>query len=126
MLGARRSDRLEALGARIANVGGPLDDLRVEDWEEMIDVNLKGVLYGIAAALPVFRTECAAVGSLVVSGQFFAQRLGQPLNGELRRVEQAAASVVGQDVDAAEALAYRPYAAVLSLLSFCRPAGRTR
>ena len=34
-----------------------LDDLRVEDWEEMIDVNLKGVLYGIAAALPVFRKQ---------------------------------------------------------------------
>src|SRR6185436_7882767 len=34
-----------------------LDDLRVEDWEEMIDVNLKGVLYGIAAALPVFRRQ---------------------------------------------------------------------
>jgi len=33
------------------------DDLRVEDWEEMIDVNLKGVLYGIAAALPVFRQQ---------------------------------------------------------------------
>jgi len=24
-----------------------LDELRVEDWEEMIDVNIKGVLYGI-------------------------------------------------------------------------------
>ena len=35
----------------------PLDDLRVEEWEEMIDVNIKGVLYGIAAALPVFRTQ---------------------------------------------------------------------
>ena len=35
----------------------PLDDLRVEDWEEMIDVNSKGVLYGIAAALPVFRKQ---------------------------------------------------------------------
>src|SRR5436190_7905082 len=34
-----------------------LDELRVEDWEEMIDVNLKGVLYGIAAALPVFRAQ---------------------------------------------------------------------
>ena len=29
----------------------PLDDLRVEDWEDMIDINIKGVLYGIAAAL---------------------------------------------------------------------------
>jgi NADP-dependent 3-hydroxy acid dehydrogenase YdfG len=29
----------------------PLERLKVEDWERMIDVNLKGVLYGIAAAL---------------------------------------------------------------------------
>jgi NADP-dependent 3-hydroxy acid dehydrogenase YdfG len=35
----------------------PLDELRVEDWEAMIDVNIKGVLYGIAAALPVFREQ---------------------------------------------------------------------
>ena len=35
----------------------PLKDLRVEDWDEMIDVNIKGVLYGIAAALPVFRRQ---------------------------------------------------------------------
>ena len=34
-----------------------LDELRVEDWDEMIDVNIKGVLYGIAAALPVFRQQ---------------------------------------------------------------------
>src|SRR6266852_5837036 len=99
VLGARGSDRLEALADRIAGAGGEaayartdvkrrddladlvklacerygkldvlvnnagigpislLDDLRVEDWEEMIDVNLKGVLYGIAAALPVFRKQ---------------------------------------------------------------------
>jgi len=35
----------------------PFDDLRVGDWEEMIDVSIKGVLYGIAAALPVFRRQ---------------------------------------------------------------------
>lgn len=29
-----------------------LDRLKVDDWDRMIDVNLKGVLYGIAAALP--------------------------------------------------------------------------
>ena len=34
-----------------------LDELRVDDWENMIDVNVKGVLYGIAAALPVFRRQ---------------------------------------------------------------------
>lgn len=49
------------LDVLINNAGiGPisaLDDLRVEDWEDMIDVNIKGVLYGIAAALPVFRQQ---------------------------------------------------------------------
>ncbi|MGY4383778.1 NADP-dependent 3-hydroxy acid dehydrogenase YdfG [Pedobacter sp. UYP24] len=34
-----------------------IDDLQVTDWEEMIDVNLKGTLYGIAAALPVFKKQ---------------------------------------------------------------------
>ena len=99
VLGARGSDRLQALAARISKEGGevayaatdvrrrddvtnlvklacerygklnvlfnnagimpisPLDELRVEDWEEMIDINIKGVLYGIAAALPVFRKQ---------------------------------------------------------------------
>jgi NADP-dependent 3-hydroxy acid dehydrogenase YdfG len=99
VLGARRTERLEALAARITAAGGeaayartdvkrredvatlvktacerfgkidvlvnnagiglisPLDELRVEDWEEMIDVNIKGVLYGIAAALPIFRKQ---------------------------------------------------------------------
>lgn len=36
---------------------GPLSDLAVDDWEQMVDVNLKGVLYGIAAALPVFQAQ---------------------------------------------------------------------
>jgi len=34
-----------------------IDDLQVDDWEEMIDINLKGTLYGIAAALPVFKEQ---------------------------------------------------------------------
>ena len=29
----------------------PLERLKVEEWERMVDVNIKGVLYGIAAAL---------------------------------------------------------------------------
>ena len=33
------------------------DALRVEDWDAMIDVNLRGTLYGIAAALPVFQRQ---------------------------------------------------------------------
>ncbi len=35
----------------------PLERLKVEDWEQMIDVNLKGVLYGIAAALPHMKAQ---------------------------------------------------------------------
>lgn len=30
---------------------------KVEDWDRMIDVNLKGVLYGIAAALPPMKAQ---------------------------------------------------------------------
>lgn len=30
----------------------PLERGRIDDWDRMIDVNIKGVLYGIAAALP--------------------------------------------------------------------------
>ena len=34
-----------------------MDELQVDDWEEMIDVNIRGTLYGIAAALPVFKKQ---------------------------------------------------------------------
>lgn len=37
----------------------PLDRLKVEDWDRMIDVNIKGVLYGIAAALPHMQRQKA-------------------------------------------------------------------
>ncbi|CAB3745918.1 SDR family oxidoreductase [Paraburkholderia solisilvae] len=30
----------------------PLERCKIEDWDRMIDVNIKGVLYGIAAVLP--------------------------------------------------------------------------
>lgn len=50
--------RLDVL---VSNAGiskiGPVADLEVDNWTAMIDVNLKGVLYGIAAALPVFRNQ---------------------------------------------------------------------
>ncbi len=50
--------RLDVL---ISNAGimpvSPFDELHVDDWEAMVDVNIKGVLFGIAAALPIFRDQ---------------------------------------------------------------------
>lgn len=42
----------------VSNAGiapiSPLSDLRLDDWDSMVDVNLKGALNSVAAALPVF------------------------------------------------------------------------
>ncbi|MGW3014344.1 SDR family oxidoreductase [Streptomyces sp. NPDC001219] len=37
----------------------PLESLLVEEWDRMLDVNVRGVLHGIAAALPVMRAQGA-------------------------------------------------------------------
>jgi NADP-dependent 3-hydroxy acid dehydrogenase YdfG len=37
----------------------PLERLKVDDWNRTIDVNIKGVLYGIAAALPHMKEQKA-------------------------------------------------------------------
>ncbi|MFG2616485.1 SDR family oxidoreductase [Streptomyces sp. NPDC048507] len=115
-LGARRTERLEALAREIGAAGGtaafrhvdvtdaagvrdfvaaarerygrldvlvnnagvmplsPLDALKVDEWDRMIDVNVRGVLHGIAAALPVMRAQggghfvnVASVGAYEVS-----------------------------------------------------------
>lgn len=99
VLGARRTDRLDAIAAKIREQGGdalvqaldvtrresvesfiattvqrhgrldvlvnnagvmPLSrmaDLKVDEWERMVDVNVKGVLFGIGAALPVMHAQ---------------------------------------------------------------------
>ena len=49
------------LDVMINNAGlmavAPLRELKVDEWESMLDINVKGVLYGIAAALPVFQKQ---------------------------------------------------------------------
>ncbi|HXZ10174.1 MAG TPA: SDR family oxidoreductase [Paraburkholderia sp.] len=35
----------------------PMSEVKVDEWDRMIDINVKGVLYGIAAALPVFQQQ---------------------------------------------------------------------
>lgn len=116
MLGARRTDRLEALGEEIRSKGGevtsrrldvtdradvaafaamaretfgrvdvivnnagimPLSlmaSMKVDEWDRMVDVNIKGVLHGIAAVLPEMVARgsghiinIASIGALTVS-----------------------------------------------------------
>lgn len=54
-------DEFGRLDVLVSNAGiskiGPISDLDVDAWSAMIDVNLRGVLHGIAAALPVFRRQ---------------------------------------------------------------------
>jgi NADP-dependent 3-hydroxy acid dehydrogenase YdfG len=99
VLGARRTDRLQAIAAEIRDKGGvaeyrsldvtsleemqafvefakdkfgrvdvvvnnaglmplaKLEALKIDEWNRMIDVNIRGVLHGIAAALPLFKQQ---------------------------------------------------------------------
>ncbi|ALC82957.1 MULTISPECIES: SDR family oxidoreductase [Bacillus] len=99
VLGARRTDRLEALASEIRSEGGfadyreldvtkreqmeefitftkdtygrvdvivnnagvmplsPLEALKADEWNRMIDVNIRGVLHGIAAGLPIMKEQ---------------------------------------------------------------------
>jgi NADP-dependent 3-hydroxy acid dehydrogenase YdfG len=51
-------DRFGRLDAVFLNAGvmpnSPLSALKTQDWHQMVDVNIKGVLNGVAAALPTF------------------------------------------------------------------------
>jgi NADP-dependent 3-hydroxy acid dehydrogenase YdfG len=57
----RAVDEFGNLDVLISNAGiakiGPIADVEVDGWSAMVDVNLRGVLHGIAAALPVFRRQ---------------------------------------------------------------------
>ncbi len=53
--------RFGRIDVMINNAGimplSPLERLKIGDWDQMIDVNIKGVLYGIAAALPAMKAR---------------------------------------------------------------------
>jgi len=54
-------ERFGRIDVLVNNAGlmarAPLAKTLVEEWERMVDVNIKGVLYGVAAALPVFQRQ---------------------------------------------------------------------
>lgn len=77
-LADKASDTFGRIDVWINNAGvmplSPLNALKVDEWELMLDVNVKGVLYGIAAALPVMEQQhaghiinVASIGAHVVS-----------------------------------------------------------
>ncbi|AXT52567.1 SDR family oxidoreductase [Aquimarina sp. BL5] len=35
----------------------PMSEVKIDEWDRMIDINVKGVLYGIASALPIFQKQ---------------------------------------------------------------------
>ncbi|WP_296813756.1 SDR family oxidoreductase [uncultured Megasphaera sp.] len=141
MLGARRTQRLEALVRDIEHLGGkasyyqvdvtrfdqvqglvqaamdtfgrvdaifnnagimpnsPMSDVRIDEWNAMIDVNLKGVLHGIAAVLPVFKAQkgghiittssVAGLKNYVGSGVYGATKFAVRNAMEVVRMESA-------------------------------------
>ena len=52
----------------------PLEELKIDEWDQMIDVNLKGTLYGIAAALPHMKAQEA--GHIINVSSVYGHKLG--------------------------------------------------
>src|SRR6266849_1808399 len=52
-------DKYGRIDAIVNNSGimpiAPMAALKVEEWDRMIDVNIKGLLYGVAAVLPIMQ-----------------------------------------------------------------------
>lgn len=60
-LAALARERFGRIDILVNNAGvmplSPVAELRVDEWDRMVDVNVKGVLYGIAAVLPTMREQ---------------------------------------------------------------------
>jgi NADP-dependent 3-hydroxy acid dehydrogenase YdfG len=54
-------DKYDRIDVIVNNSGimpiAPMAALKVEEWDRMIDVNIKGLLYGVAAVLPIMQAQ---------------------------------------------------------------------
>ena len=86
-----------------------INKLKVDEWEKMVDVNIKGVLYGIAAAVPVMEHQReghiinvasvaghrVGLGGAVYSGTKFAVRaITEGLRQELSPTANIKATII--------------------------------
>jgi len=53
----------------------PMNEVRVDEWEKMIDINVKGVLYGLAAAIPVMEKQQS--GQIIATDSTAGHQVGQ-------------------------------------------------
>jgi NADP-dependent 3-hydroxy acid dehydrogenase YdfG len=98
-LAGQRFGRLDVL-ANIAGVAinAPLGSGELADWNRMIDVNLRGVLHGIAAALPVFRARGSGQFITVASTAAYKWVPGQAVYAASKSAVRALCEVMRQEL----------------------------
>ena len=98
-LAGQRFGRLDVL-ANIAGVAinAPLGSGELADWNRMIDVNLRGVLHGIAAALPVFRARGSGQFITVASTAAYKWVPGQAVYAATKSAVRALCEVMRQEL----------------------------
>ena len=71
----------------------PLERLKVDEWDRMIDVNFRGVLYGIAAALPHMKQQKS--GHIINVSSVYGHKIGPAAARTARRSSLCARSRKG-------------------------------
>jgi NADP-dependent 3-hydroxy acid dehydrogenase YdfG len=98
-LAVERFGRLDAL---VANAGvavvAPLAEGTLTDWNRMVDVNLRGIMHGIAAALPVFTAQRSGHFVTVTSTAAAKWVPGQGVYAASKAAVRALCEVLRQEV----------------------------